>query len=49
MAKKHYIVTHVMSDGLELDDITDCVIPDDSPVYEIFRKINQERLEAMNK
>ncbi|OCL63101.1 hypothetical protein AX265_09780 [Streptococcus agalactiae] len=46
MAKEHYIVTHVMSDGTELDDIKGCVIPDDNPVYDIFRRINQERWEA---
>ncbi|HER4816300.1 BOW99_gp33 family protein [Streptococcus dysgalactiae] len=46
MAKEHYIVTHVMADGTELDDITGCIIPDDNPVYEIFRKVNERRLEA---
>lgn len=36
-----------MADGTELDDITGCVITDDNPVYDIFRKINEERWEAM--
>ncbi|HFU3713989.1 TPA: hypothetical protein ACGPDC_001340 [Streptococcus suis] len=48
MAKEHYIVTHVMADGTILDDITGYIIPDDSQVYDIFRKINEERLEAIS-
>ncbi|HEM2987978.1 TPA: hypothetical protein U2D92_000791 [Streptococcus suis] len=46
MAQQHYTVSHVMADGTELDDITGYVIPDDNPVYEIFRKINEDRREA---
>ncbi|WP_308689415.1 BOW99_gp33 family protein [uncultured Streptococcus sp.] len=45
MAKEHYTVTHVMVDGTERDSVAGYVIPDDSPVYEIFRKINEERWE----
>ncbi|HEL1573310.1 TPA: hypothetical protein VCA04_001388 [Streptococcus suis] len=46
MVTQHYTVSHVMADGTELDDITGYVIPDDNPVYEIFRKINEDRLEG---
>lgn len=46
MAKQHYTVSHVMADGTERDDITGYVIPDDNPVYYIFKKINEERWEG---
>ncbi|HEL2480575.1 TPA: hypothetical protein TZY47_000692 [Streptococcus suis] len=46
MVQQYYTVSHVMADGTELDDITGYVIPDDNPVYEIFRKINEDRREG---
>lgn len=46
MAKEHYIITHIMADGTERDSVAGYIIPDDNPVYDIFRKINEERLEA---
>ncbi|HEM3568440.1 TPA: hypothetical protein ACHU7F_001127 [Streptococcus suis] len=49
MTQKQYTVTHVMADGTELDDITGYIIPDDNPVYEIFRKINEDRREELRK
>lgn len=42
------VLFQVMADGTILDDITGYIIPDDSPVYDIFRKINEERLEAIS-
>ena len=46
MAEEHYIITHIMADGTERDSVAGYIIPDDNPVYDIFRKINEERLEA---
>ncbi len=46
MVKEHYIVTHTMADGTKRDSIDGYVIPDDNPVYELFRKVNERRLEA---
>lgn len=46
MVKEHYIVTHTMADGTKRDSISGYVIPDDNPVYELFRKVNERRLEA---
>ncbi len=46
MVKEYYTVSHVMVDGTELDDITGYVIPDNHPVYDIFRKANEDRMKA---
>ncbi|MGT2866634.1 BOW99_gp33 family protein [Streptococcus fryi] len=46
MVKEYYTVSHEMADGTELDDITGYVIPDNHPVYDIFRRENEARLEA---
>lgn len=46
MAQQHYIVTHIMADGSKRDSINGYIIPDDNPVYELFRKLNERRLEA---
>ena len=52
MVKEHYTVTHTMADGTKRDSIAGYVIPDDNPVYELFRKVyelfrkvNERRLE----
>lgn len=47
MVKEHYNVTHTMADGTKRDSIEGYVIPDDNPVYELFRKVNERRLEEM--
>lgn len=46
MVKEHYIVTHTMADGTKRDSVAGYVIPDDNPVYELFKKVNERRLEA---
>ena len=46
MAKKHYKIIHVMTDGTELEDITDYVIPAGHQVYNILKAINEKQLEA---
>lgn len=46
MAKEHYTVTHVMADGTVRDDITGYAIPENNPVYDIFRKINEDLVEV---
>ena len=47
MVKEHYNVTHTMADRTKRDSIEGYVIPDDNPVYELFRKVNERRLEEM--
>lgn len=46
MVEEYYTVSHVMANGKELDDITGYAIPDNHPVYDIFRRENEARLEA---
>nr|WP_162797741.1 hypothetical protein [Streptococcus pluranimalium] len=36
-----------MADGTKRDSIAGYVIPDDNPVYELIRKVNERRLEEM--
>jgi hypothetical protein len=49
MVKEHYTVTHTMADGTKRVSIDGYVIPDDNPVYELFRKVNERRMEEMRK
>lgn len=49
MVKEHYTVTHTMADGTKRDSIAGYVIPDDNPVYALFRKVNERRMEEMRK
>lgn len=49
MVKEHYTVTHTMADGTKRDSIDGYVIPDDNPVYALFRKVNERRMEEMRK
>lgn len=49
MVKEHYTVTHTMADGTKIVSIDGYVIPDDNPVYELFRKVNERRMEEMRK
>ncbi|HGI1340562.1 BOW99_gp33 family protein [Streptococcus gordonii] len=46
MVKEHYKITHLMADGTRLSDITGYIIPDSSPVYDIFKKINEDYWEV---
>ncbi|HEQ2107256.1 TPA: hypothetical protein VKH48_001183 [Streptococcus pyogenes] len=46
MVKEHYTITHLMADGSKPSDITGYIIPDSSPVYDIFKKINEDNWEA---
>lgn len=49
MAKKHYIVKHILPDGSRPDSVKGMIIPVDSIVYDIFRKVNEDRMEVMTK
>lgn len=49
MVKEHYTVTHTMADGTKRDSIDGYVIPEDNPVYALFRKVNERRMEEMRK